>query len=95
MIFVRRLSWDAWNVAHIARHAVAPEEVEQVCHGDFIIRPTYRGRLLVIGPTLAGRILAAVLDSENAEGSYYVVTARPADRKERATYRLEKGGESS
>jgi len=39
MIAIRRLRWDAWNIAHIARHAVAPEEVEQVCHGNFIIRP--------------------------------------------------------
>jgi uncharacterized DUF497 family protein len=95
MIYVRRLTWDAWNVAHVARHSVVPEEIEQMCHGDFIVRPTYRQRLLVIGPALAGRVLAAVLEPEEAEDSYYVVTARPADRKERATYRREKGGEKS
>ena len=94
MIFVRRLIWDAWNVAHFARHAVMPEEVEQVCHIDFIVRPSYRERLLVIAPTLAGRVLAAVLVPEEAEGGYYVVTARPADRKARAIYRREKGGEN-
>lgn len=94
MIFIRRLIWDAWNVAYIARHAVLPEDVEQVCHGDFIVRPTYGERLLVIGPTPAGRVLAAVLDPEGAEGSYYVVTARPADRKERALYRREQGGKN-
>ena len=95
MIYVRHLSWDAWNVAHIARHAVVPEEVEQVCHGEFIVRPTYGGRLLIIGSTSEGRILAAVLDAEAGEGIYYVVTARPADRKERAIYRQEMGGEKS
>jgi hypothetical protein len=55
MIFIRRLIWDAWNVAHIARHAVVPEEVEQVCHGDFIVRPrTASGCSLLGRPRLDG-----------------------------------------
>jgi len=31
VIFMRRLVWDVWNVGHIARHRVDPEEVEEVC----------------------------------------------------------------
>ena len=34
MIVVRRLTWDSWNVPHIARHGVVPQEVEEVCHGN-------------------------------------------------------------
>ena len=60
-----------------------------MCHGNFIIRPAYSERLLLIGPTLTGRVLAAVLDADVAEGRYYVVTARPADRKERKIYQRE------
>lgn len=92
MIFVRRLVWDAWNVAHMARHAVIPEEVEQVCHGDFIVRQAKKGRLMVTGATQAGRVLAVILDPEDDEDVYYPVTARPADRKERQIYRQRKGG---
>jgi uncharacterized DUF497 family protein len=60
----------------------------------FIVRPTYRERLLIIGPTLNGRMLAAVLDHAEVEDNYYVVTARPADRKEWPIYRREQGGEN-
>ena len=33
MIVIRRLVWDTWNIVHIARHDVVPDEVEEVCHG--------------------------------------------------------------
>ena len=90
MLFIRRLIWDAGNVAHIARHDVSQEEVEEVCEGEFIHRETYKGRLLIIGPTQTGRILAIVLAPEG-EDVYYVVTARPADRRERRDYGRDKG----
>ena len=90
MAFVQRLVWDTWNVAHIARHEVAPEEVEEVCHGEPLARRSYRNRIILIGPTDVGRMLAVVLDPE-AEGVYYPVTARSASRKERRFYQQEKG----
>ncbi len=86
MIFVRKLLWDAWNVAHIARHRVVPEEVEQVCHDAPFTSETYRGRLRVIGATPEGRILTIILAPSGKSEIYYPVTARPADRKERAVY---------
>ncbi len=95
VLFVRRLIWDAWNVAHIARHQVAPDEVEEVCHGDVVARQTYQGRLIIIGPTQSGRILAVVLAPEEPPGVYYPLTARPASRNERRRYRESRGGEPS
>ncbi len=89
MIFVRRLVWDSWNVAHIARHEVTPDEVEEVCHGEYIVRQTYDDRLLLIGPTLSGRILVVILGPTEKVGIYYPVTARPASRKERGLYKNE------
>ena len=80
MLVVRRLIWDPWNVAHIARHQVTPDEVEEVCHGDPIVQVGKQGRSLVFGPTQAGRMLAIVLDPETGEGVYYPETARPASR---------------
>jgi uncharacterized DUF497 family protein len=85
MVTVRRLRWDPWNVGHIARHDVVPEEVEEVCLGRPSIEAGYMGRLRLVGPTLAGRILAVILAPEEEE-VYHVITARPASRKERQRY---------
>ena len=82
MIHLRRLRWDDWNIAHIARHDVTLEEAEEVCHGEFFLLQGKKRRIILIGPTRAGRMLALVLEHEG-EGDYYPVTARPASRKER------------
>jgi uncharacterized DUF497 family protein len=76
-------------VAHIARHQVTKEEVEAVCHSDFIVFDGTKGRLILIGPTKTSRVLAVILDPEPETGVYYPVTARPADRKERQRYQLQ------
>jgi uncharacterized DUF497 family protein len=85
MLVVRRLRWDAWNVEHIARHRVLPEEVEEVCHGPYVASETYGGRLRVIGPTSGGRMLTVILAPEG-RGMFYPVTARPTSRQERRLY---------
>lgn len=92
MVYVRRLRWDAWNVAHIARHEVTPEEAEEVCHGAPLLSETYKGRIRVVGPTPGGRMLTIILAPEG-EGVFYAVTARPASRKERRRYEQQMGGE--
>ena len=89
MLSVRRLIWDAWNVAHIARHDVIPEEVEEVCHDQPVTSETYKGRLRVVGLTQSGRILTVILAPTPEAGVYYPITARPADRKERRNSREE------
>jgi len=85
MTLVRWLIWDGWNVRHVARHKVTRDEVEEVCHGLFITREAYAGRLMLIGPTRADRTLAVVLEPVE-EGVFYPVTARTASRKERRLY---------
>lgn len=95
MLTVNRLVWDSWNVTHIARHAVTPEEVEEVCHGDHVLGQAYGGRLMLIGSTTGGRILAVILNPQAEPAVYYPITARDADRKERRLYRAEKGGGTS
>ena len=92
MVYIRRLIWGPWNVGHIARHQATLEEVEEVCRGDPVVQEGKKGRSLVFGPTLAGRMLTVVLDPTEAANVYYVVTARPASRRERAIYAGEKGG---
>ena len=61
MISARRLIWDAWNITHIARHQVTPEEVEEVCQGEFVSSETYSGRLRIIGSTASNRMLTVIL----------------------------------
>jgi uncharacterized DUF497 family protein len=91
MLRIRRLNWDPGNIAHIALHQVTVDEAEEVCHGDPVSLHSYVGRIILIGPTEAGRMLAVVLDPAG-EDVYYPVTARPASRKERRYYHQQKGG---
>ncbi|MHB1799770.1 MAG: BrnT family toxin [Vulcanimicrobiaceae bacterium] len=91
MTAIDRLRWDAWNVEHIARHEVTPREVEEVCAGPFIAHSTHTARLLLIGPTLAERMLAVVLAQIEA-GTWYTITARPTSGKERRLYEAERRG---
>ena len=90
MITIEKLVWDDYNIEHIARHGVTRPKVEEVCLGDFYARETYNERLLVIGPDSTGNLLAVVVGLEG-DNTYYVVTARPAAKKERRRYRQLKG----
>jgi uncharacterized DUF497 family protein len=91
MLSIRRLIWDPWNVGHIARHRVTPEEVEEVCHGEPVTSQTYKGRIRVVGPTESRRMLTVILAPTDEQGVYYPITARPADRKERRHYNEARG----
>ncbi len=80
--------WDSGNIDHIALHEVAPEEAEQVVENDPIdVNAVIRNgesRTVHLGETDAGRVLVVVVTERDE--MYRVVTARPADRKERAFY---------
>jgi len=82
---IERLVWDDWNRRYIARHEIIPEEVEQVITNEYVFFPSHKGRVVVIGLSDAGRALHITLAAREAQ-IYYVVTARVADRKERAYY---------
>src|SRR5687767_5495268 len=90
---IDRLLWDDWNRDHIAKHAVLSEEAEEVIAGLPSVNETYKQRLQLVGPTLAGRMLAIVVGAvPDRPGVYYVFSARPASRKERRMYEQTKGG---
>jgi uncharacterized protein len=86
---IEHLVWDDWNREHIARHNVTPEEVEQVINNEYVFFPSYKGRVVILGLTDAGRALHITLAARGT-GIYYVVTGRVADRKERAYYQQQK-----
>ncbi len=81
MIVVKGLIWDDWNKEHIGRHGILPEEVEEACHSTNEVVESYRKRILLIGKTKKGKLLAIVLSPENRslqqydEGIYYPITA--------------------
>ena len=85
MIQIVQLIWDDWNIEHIARHDVIPQEVEEVCEGDPFWSETYQGRLRLVGNTKAGRTLTIIL-APKTNDTYYPVTARSASRQERKRY---------
>lgn len=91
MIVVNRLIWETSNIDHIARHGISQQEVEEVCHGQYVVKDAHGGRVMIIGPTLSGRALCIILDPEPDEGVWHPVTARSADRGERKKFTLETG----
>ncbi len=86
MIFIRKLIWDVWNITHIARHNIDPDEVEAVCRAiPIILRGKQKGRLILIGQTAEKRMLVVVLEAKGGS-RYYPVTAYDANTKDCALY---------
>lgn len=94
MFEIKELVWDEFNIAHIARHGVTQNEVEEACHGDYVYWGTKKYRTMIVGKTEADRAISIVL-SDKGEGNFYPVTARAASRKERRRYAELKGGEQA
>lgn len=93
---IEHLHWDDWNRGHIAKHAVLPEEAEEVVVANPMIRETYKRRLQYIGASVAGRMLSVVIGAvPDQPGVFYVFSARPASRKERALYEQMIGSSNS
>ncbi len=90
---IAHLYWDDWNRDHLGKHAVSPQEAEEVVAGEPISRQSYKQRLAVTGPTIAGRLLTVIVGAvPNQPGTFYVFSARPASRRERGEYHEQKGG---
>ncbi len=95
MLFVRKLIWDTWNIQHIRRHHIVPDEVEAVCHSDSVVlRGQQKGRLVVIGTTEEERLLGVVLEAKG-HGRYYPITAYEADSHDTELYHRLRGGDNN
>ena len=89
--------WDAYNVAHIARHGLQPAEVEHALSGEpaTLLEEFVKGgerRTLSVGPTETGRLVVVVWTLRGAR--VRVVTAYPANRRVRRDYERAKSGSS-
>lgn len=87
--------WIEWNIGKVASHGVSPDEAEQVVSRAVEPYPRYRGdgKLLVWGPTWAGRLLQVVyvLDEDD---TVFVIHARPltgAEKRRRKRQRRGRG----
>ncbi len=86
------LVWDEWNRDHIEKHGVLPEAAEEVIRSSPFVRETYKGRLLVVGLTTSDRFLAVVVSPVSGrDTTFYVVSARPASRRDRREHAQWKG----
>jgi uncharacterized DUF497 family protein len=96
-IVVKKLIWDGWNVAHIARHNVIPDEIQEVCDSDRIEREAYEHRIFLIGPTKEGRMLSVILEPTEEQSVYKPITAFAASKRSIQDYQEEKkqGGEAA
>ena len=84
-----QFNWDDSNTNHIRRHRVTPEEAEQALANDpielaAVNRKGEARRLTAPACRDAGRLLAVA--STARKGRIRIVTAYPANRKQRRIY---------
>jgi uncharacterized DUF497 family protein len=88
---IENITWDDDTADHISRHAVSPEEVEEVLFNDSDLPRIMRGkenRYLAYGKTNAGRFLLVVLIIANRKTR--IITARDMTDREKKFYRRKK-----
>jgi hypothetical protein len=81
------VAWDEASEAHVARHSVTPDEVEDVlfCRPR-LVQAGPHDTTYVMGTTFAGRYLFVVIAAAG-RGGVYVVTAREMTEAERRRFR--------
>lgn len=86
---IKNLIWDDWNEDHIAAHGVSLEEVEEICSSrGLVLRRGRAGTYAVFGQTAEGRELIVFLAPRGPHpGTFYPVTARLMNVRERRYYR--------
>ena len=85
---IKELLWDDWNEAHIERKGISIQDVYEVCVNEQytpLIEKSRRGTVAIWGRTSAGEYLLVIL-SPRGRGSFYPVTAREMQDRERRRY---------
>lgn len=80
-IKIKELIFDEWNIEHIKKHNISVREIEIAVMNMSAHKRAKRGRYIAIGRSRK-RIISIVI-SRIKTGTYYVVTARDSDKKER------------
>jgi uncharacterized DUF497 family protein len=80
--------WNDWNLEHVRRHGVSPDEAELVV--QTARRPFPRraadGRFLVWGRGVGGRLVQVVF-LVDPDYSVYIIHARPLSEREKRRFR--------
>jgi uncharacterized DUF497 family protein len=81
--------WNDWNVEHIARHGVSPEEAEGAVRGarSPFPRKIEEDKWLVWGKGKGGRYLQVVFVVDDPQESIYIIHARPLNEREKRQFR--------
>ena len=88
---ITEFHWDEDNVAHIARHQVSPDEVEELAFDDDPwIRKGREGTRYMLGYTIGGRYLFIVYRLEEKDIAR-VITAMDMDTKTKKLYNRRRG----
>ena len=88
---IEKINWDQETVDHIAKHAVSPEEVEEVLFDEEdkpLLLKGKEGRYLAYGQTQGGRYLLVVWAIHYRKTN--IITARDLTKKEKQFYRRTK-----
>lgn len=88
------LQFDDWNEDELARHSVSAREVLQVLDGDpvfFRNKKRHAAQLLMVGPTLGGRMLTVPLAATEIGGVWRPATGWESDADETARYHAARG----
>ncbi len=83
--------------AHIEKHNITLQEVNEVVSGEYVFIKSREDRWLVIGKTEKGRFLTVVVGERREKDTYGLVTARPTRKEEKsfyAEYTVTLGGEN-
>lgn len=80
-IKILELVWDTWNIEHIKKHNVSQQEIVKSIENTLYHRRAHSGRYLSVGR--AGKRIITVILRRQKLSTYYPVTARDANRKER------------
>ncbi len=80
--------WNAWNVEHIAKHGVNPDEAELVVRNAKRPFPRYHGdgKWIVCGRGNGGRQVQ-VIHVLDEDGAVFVIHARPLTDREKRRFR--------
>jgi len=81
--------WNGWNVEHVGKHGVTPEEAEAVVLNAQRPYPSYEGdgKFLVRGQAWDGRFLQVVYIVDDDGETLYGIHARPMTDKEKRSWR--------
>jgi uncharacterized DUF497 family protein len=80
--------WNEWNIDHIAKHGISPEEVEMAVRGarQPFPKKIEEDKWLAWGRGQGGRFLQVIFVFDPRE-TVYVIHARPLNEQEKRRFR--------